>query len=486
MVLVVAFAMAMFVAMSLEGTHILFCILFVVHVILSALAFNAAGGFSRVIGSYVCFYSIFTLIFGVFWKTLIGKAADTNLQAPLLDITLYTASVAVLFITVYIIKGLDFRQYSLAAKLHANDVDYTKIGLGCLLSAFMIQFLDIVIGASPGGILSIINQLNIFLPLGVLMSTIGAIKNSNGRHSIDFIAGVSIALNIILGSLAFSKQGMLEPLVCWGVAAAYMRFRLTTLTYVALIPMLYFALFMAAPISGLRNDVSTGSYSERVTILVHALTHWDALKQREAESNEFAIEHSEGSTYFGTSQGGLVERFTMIPIDDTLFNFTYNGHVEGYETILWDFENWIPHFILPDKHTGYTGNHYVHEMGGGLPEDDFTTGISFSPVAEAYHVGAWAGVLILMPVIWIMFFIATDLTVGDITKSPWGLLVVILMIHTAPESLLSGLIQGIAYGNLAFAFTMFFSIKLAPVLGSLFSSTPTPAAPRFIAQPRSV
>jgi hypothetical protein len=349
----------------------------------------------------------------------------------------------------------------------------------------MIQFLDVVLGAAPGGILSIINQLNIFLPLGVLMSTIGAIQNSNGRHSVDLVSLFSIVLNIIMGSLAFSKQGMLEPIVCWVIAAAYMRFRLTTVTYIVLIPTLYFALFMAAPISGLRTDVVTGSYTERVTILIHGLTHWDELKQREAESDEFAREHSEGSTYFGTSQGGLVERSTMLPVDDSLFLFTYNGHEDGYETILWDFENWIPHFMLPDKRTGYTGNHYVHEMGGGLAEEDNSTGISFSPVAEAYHVGGWVGVLILMPAIWLLFFITTDLTVGDITKSPWGLLVVILLIHAAPESLLSGLIQSIAYGNLSFAFAMFFSIKLAPVLGSLFSSTPAPPAPRFIARPRS-
>jgi hypothetical protein len=453
---------------------------------LSALAFNAAGGFSRVIGGYVCFFSIFTIIFGVFWKTLIGQAADTNLQSPLLDLTLYTVSVLMLLVTVYIVKGLDYRKYSLAEKLHANEVDYTKIGLGCLICAFMIQFLDVVLGAAPGGILSIINQLNIFLPLGVLMSTIGAIKNSHGRRSIDFVAGISIILNLILGSLAFSKQGMLEPIVCWAVGAAYMRFRLTTLTYIALVPTVYFALFMASPISGLRNDIVTGTFSERISILTHGLTHWDALKERQAESDQFALEHSEGATYFRTPQGGLVERFTMIPIDDTLFSFTYNGHVDGYETILWDFENWIPHFILPNKRTGYTGNYYVHEMGGGLSEDDYSTGISFSPVAEAFHVGSWAGVLVLMPIIWLMFFITTDLTVGDITKSPWGLLAVIFLIHAAPESLLSGLIQGIAYGNLGLAFTMYFSLKLAPILGSLLSSSPTPAAPRFIAQPRSV
>jgi hypothetical protein len=485
MLLVVPFAMAMFVAMSLEGVHIIFSILFTVHVMLSALAFNAAGGFSRIIGAYVCFFSLFTFIFGVFWKTLIGKAADTNLQSPVLDATLYVVSVGMLLITVYIMKNLDYRRFSLANKLHANDVDYTKIGLGCLILAFTIQFLDIALGAIPGGILSIINQLNIFLPLGVLMSTIGAIKNSNGRRSIDFIAGTSIVLNLILGTLAFSKQGMLEPIVCWAIGAAYMRFRLTTLNYIALIPTLYFALFMAAPLSGLRTDVTTGDYSQRVAILTNGLTHWDALKQRQAESEQFSIDHSEGSTYFGTSQGGIVERLTMIPIDDTLFTFTYNGNEDGYETVLWDFENWIPHFILPSKHTGYTGNHYVHEMGGGLSEEDDTTGISFSPVAEAYHIGGWPGVILLMPAIWIFFFIVTDLTLGDLNESPWGVLAVILLIHSAPESLLSGLIQGIAYGNLAFAFTMFFSIKLAPVLGSLFSSTPAPPPPRFIARPRS-
>jgi hypothetical protein len=158
---------------------------------------------------------------------------------------------------------------------------------------------------------------------------------------------------------------------------------------------------------------------------------------------------------------------TMLPVDESLFQFSANGHYVGYETILWDFENWIPHFILPSKHGGYTGNYYVHEMGGGLAEDDYTTGISFSPLAEAFHIDGWTSVFILLPTIWILLFFSFDLVVGDLKRSPWGLLIVVLMIHTAPESLLSNLIQAMGYGNLSVAFAMYFSAKLAPVLGSL-------------------
>jgi hypothetical protein len=488
MAYVAGFATIMMLAMSIEGTNIVFTLIFCVHVLLSALAFNAAGGFSRVIGAYVFFYSLFTLIFGVTWKTILGQPADSRLGGPLLDVTLYTVSMALLLACVYVMRALDYRNISIAEKLQAGDINYSSVGLGCLVTALLIQFLDIAVGSAPGSLLSIANQLNVFLPLGILMSTIGAIKNSNGRSSVDMISGASLVLNLIMGTLAFSKQGMLEPLVCWLAGATYMRYRLTLINYIAFVPLLYFAFFLTGTLSTLRNDVTqNGSYDARLTILINGVTHWDELKQRNRDAEVFRIEHTEGSTYFGTEQGGLIERLTMIPIDDTLFNFSAAGHYIGYQTILWDFGNWVPHFIWPDKHSGYQGNYYVHEMGGGLAEDDYTTGISFSPLAEAFHVDGWTGVIFLLPALWLMFFVATDLVVGDMHKSPWGLLPMILLAHAAPESLLSGLIQGIGYGTLSIAFAMFFSIKLAPIIGSVLATKQIPAGPQRIlsAHPRN-
>ena len=70
---------------------------------------------------------------------------------------------------------------------------------------------------------------------------------------------------------------------------------------------------------------------------------------------------------------------------------------------------------------------------GMLGDEDRTTGISFSPIGEAFHVGRWTGIFIVAPILWIMLFTLYDSLCGDARKVPWGLLAIVLFAHIAPE-----------------------------------------------------
>ncbi len=107
-------------------------------------------------------------------------------------------------------------------------------------------------------------------------------------------------------------------------------------------------------------------------------------------------------------------------------------------------------------------------MGAGLGEDDYSTGISFSPVAEAFHCEGWGGVLWLLPLLWIVLFSTVDFVVGDMAKYPWGLMVVVWMSHAAPEQLMAGIIYFIGYGNFGMAVAIIVVTRIAPILGTLF------------------
>ena len=88
-------------------------------------------------------------------------------------------------------------------------------------------------------------------------------------------------------------------------------------------------------------------------------------------------------------------------MDDALINITEQGQVFGISPIWASFSNLIPHFLWPSKPRLYYGTLYAQEIGGLLSEDDTTTGISFSPTAEAFHMARWIGVLIVAPIVWI-------------------------------------------------------------------------------------
>jgi hypothetical protein len=253
------------------------------------------------------------------------------------------------------------------------------------------------------------------------------------------------------------------------VAAAYMRFRLRKIHIIVLAISAYLALVVANPLSSLRDYVPEGGgWVARYQVFVHGVTHWSEIKQRQAEAREFAIEHSDGADYFNNVPVGLFRRLTIVPVDDLLFSYTAKGHYVGYTTILRDYENWIPHFILPNKVSGYNGNYYAHEIGGLLAADDMTTGISFSPVAEAYHVGGWPAIFLLLPAIWLLLFESIDFIAGDMRTSPWGLLLVVYFAHAGAESLLGGLIYYTGYGNLSMLVAILFCTRLAPILGAIF------------------
>jgi len=183
-----------------------------------------------------------------------------------------------------------------------------------------------------------------------------------------------------------------------------------------------------------------------------------------------AEENGSAPGYYNEPKG-LVDRLSMVPNDDMLIAFTEQGHVLGYAPIKANFQNWIPHFLMPNKvqmNDVGGGNFYEHEMSN-IQADDNTTGISFSPTAEAFHLGGWAGIFLVMPLILTMFFIVFDLLLGDMRRHPWGLLVILLFGHLAPEVGILGPIHETLFGSIAVIGSILFCIYVAPILGAALS-----------------
>jgi len=138
----------------------------------------------------------------------------------------------------------------------------------------------------------------------------------------------------------------------------------------------------------------------------------------------------------------------------------------GYLPIIAGFENLIPRAFWPNKPSIGFGNLFAHEIGG-LPEDDTTTGISFSPSGEAYHLGRWVGVFLVAPVLWIMLFTLFDSLCGDTRVTPWGLLLTAYFAHAAPEGMLDSIIYTLGFGTLGLLFAAFSAAYMMPIVGTL-------------------
>ena len=68
-----------------------------------------------------------------------------------------------------------------------------------------------------------------------------------------------------------------------------------------------------------------------------------------------------------------------------------------------------------------------------------------------------------------MLFVFFDSLCGDVRKSPWGLLALVLFAHTAPEGGLGGPIYMMGYGAAGIIFAALAAAYVMPLLGSLFA-----------------
>jgi hypothetical protein len=174
----------------------------------------------------------------------------------------------------------------------------------------------------------------------------------------------------------------------------------------------------------------------------------------------------------------------MISIDDALDNHTKQFGTFGFYPVIQSLENVVPHFIWPDKPPLLTGNTYAHEVGL-LSEGDDSTGVSFSSTAVAFHLMGWYGVFLLAPFLWFLLFTVFDSLCGDVRKSPWGLLVMVLFAHAAPEGDLNSVIYMIFYGAFGIIFAAVMGAYVMPVIGTFFIG-PEGIALRRGAQIRSI
>ena len=475
---VFVFASVFFCVQQIEHTDLYFSMLYFGFLILSVVAFNFAGGFSRVTGAYVFWYSTLIVIVGVTWKAVLGEPADSNLLNPLLDMALYTSSMVMLLLVVLLNRKMDFRAMGIGGGFSKAELNYTAAGLGCIVVWLTIIYSVWIFGNASGGVVSALTQVNVFGSLGIILLTIGAVKDSGGRRSVSMISIAAFVYFEYLGLGAYSKQAMITPMVCWAVGVFYARLRVRLIHVVAIIAMGLLSFGFISPLSASRDLAEDLDTDGHVVFAWYLFTHPSVLHEH---IKQIQVTKDMGvAEYYGVPQGSLIERLSMIPPDDELFAYSVKGHYEGMTPIYQYFSNLMPHFLNPDKQVTFSGNYYAHEMGAGLSEEDYSTGISFSPVGEAFHCEGWGGILWLLPLIWILLFSTVDFVVGDMTKYPWGLMVVVWLAHAAPEQLVAGMIYFIGYGNFGMALAIIVVTRIAPILGSLFlGRTPMPSGRRL-------
>jgi hypothetical protein len=463
----VIFALALCGLQQLQGTSVTFSLCAFLFIVITAIAFNQAGGFTRPSGGYIFFYSLLGVIVGLCWKAFLGEPADSNLQAPLLTMEVFLGGITSLLAAAFLSRRFSRKQAILQNVV--KDKDLKNATVGCTVIGLSIILLDSVAPHANGSALSALSQVNRFLPMAVILGTIHEIRRTGGKRCFSSISVLAmVTMFLVNGLWSFSKEGMFTPVICWLIAVASLHYRFRIYQVILVITVFFLMFRFLVPYSQLGRDLieEDFTFSDRLHVATSMLTDLETVRQNYVEQGKTDVEQG-AVGYFNTPQG-FFDRLQMLGPDDSLIATTQRTQPFGLSPIYFGITNIIPHFIWPDKPDMLVGNTYAHEVGGMIPEDDFTTGVSFGPSAEAFHIARWTGVFILAPILWALTFITFDSLCGDTRKSPWGLLVIAFFSHAAPEGALSNLAYLMTYVALSIALAAYASAYIAPVIGTLF------------------
>jgi hypothetical protein len=456
------FASLLCVIQQFQGTSSVFSLGCFFYILVAAVAFNVAGGFTRTSGGFVFFNSMLAVIVALCMKAYLGEPADSNLLAPVLTIGVYVVGMCMMLMAVYLTKKFSTKR-AIMGKM-VTDSNMQTATVGCLVAGILVSLAGYVIPGGNGSVLSALNQLNRFFPLAIVLGVINTIRRSGGTRSVNLPVLIAAGLMFTIGVLGFSKEGMFAPFAAYVLAAASQRYRVSRTQLVVGVLMVLFIFRYLVPYSQYGRTMRE-NYDVDVGVSLSLLTNLGYVREQYLETSADAYDERVIG-YFNTPQG-FFDRLQMFSVDDALIYHTQQYGTFGLLPLVWSFENVVPHFIWKDKPQVLTGNIYAHEIGI-LGEADESTGVSFSSTATAFHLAGWPGLLFIAPAIWFFLFFIFDSLCGDVRKTPWGLLVIVLYAHAAPEADITTIVYMCFFTTYAIVFAGIMGAYVTPIIGTLF------------------
>lgn len=454
------FATVLFGVQLLQGTNVFFAGCVFLFLLVAAVAFNIAGGMPYCSGAYIGFNAAFTVVIPMLAKVVLGEPADSNLKVPLKTMEIYLVGMIAMLVAAMVSHRVRPRR-SLIGNMMPNDSLKSAYVGSATFSVLIYLYLAYVASYGNGSLGSFLIQANRYPMLTWVLGVIYTTYRTEGRRSISWPL-LAIMLYSSLGALlTFSKEQFLAPFFTWAVTCALVGYRLNWTNVLYFVGGLLFTVTFLVPYANYGRGVRTTM--TRPELSYYLMTHMSEIREStNAQSDNL------GEVHYYNRNFGLLDRLTILPVDDALVEATAHTGPFGLWPLPAAFENIIPHVLYRNKPTYLFGNLYAHELNI-LPAEDFTTGVSFSPSAEAYHMGLMLGVAFIQPLVLMLVFTILDSVIGDVRRNPVGLLSTILVARAAPEGLLTGTALLVGQYLITNVLAAYVCAYVLPMLGSIFN-----------------
>ena len=437
--------LALFLGQAVTGTNVYFSLLVSAYILLWVGAFNTAGGMYYTSGAFIFFTGMLVVIVGMTFKVTTGEFGESHLLSPNKTMSVYCAGMAAMWGAAFFSRRLSPRR-GLLANIAANET-MMSAAIGCFIFGAVLQVIFGSEYATTGTIGSAVRQFNRFPQMAILLATTYELSKSNQRRAANWVVYCGVGWLFCWGVIYSSKEGMFVGPVTWILASWAGGFNFKPKYLLVGGVFVWFMLYYMVPYSAyVRNfrDKDGSRAANQATALEYIF------KLGEVRKLVYETETADDYLYaphLYNHEHGLIDRMSMMAYDDAIIDRTDQGFVFGLYPVYHAILNAVPRFIWKNKPFFFTANEYGRELGV-IGDDDVTTGISFSPVADAYHEAMWFAVLVVWPIVIFVYFFVTDAMVGSVRYSPWPLLPIALVSHLAPEGMVDGVILQITEGTI--------------------------------------
>jgi hypothetical protein len=444
------YVVVLFIAQLATGTDVRFAGLVGLFTVLMAAAFNQAGGLMYVSGAYIFFNAVLLILFGTTYKVFLLQPGESHLLAPYTTMMVYCGGMVAMWGAVWATKRLSPKHGLLSSIINPDTM--MQSAFGCLILGTVLALLFSSSAREGGTVGAALAATNRFPQFAIMLATVYEIRKSGGRRAWNWLVIVQVMITFAYGVIYTSKEGMLLGPVTWAFTAVSQRFDFKPKLLLLIGLFTFFMLYYMVPYSQYVRtfrDKDESRVANQATALEY-IFRLGEVRELYKDAVETSGEYTSVPHYFNSDQG-LVDRLTAISMDDALIDRTQQGFVFGLYPTYHGVINLVPTIIWKNKPFFFTGNEYGRELSV-ISQDDTTTGISFSPQADAYHEAKWVGIFLVMPLICFVYFLANDSFVGSVKDSPWPLLPIVLASHLAPEGGLDSMLLQVGVGSIGILF----------------------------------
>ncbi len=170
--------------------------------------------------------------------------------------------------------------------------------------------------------------------------------------------------------------------------------------------------------------------------------------------------------YYNKPQG-LFDRLELISIDDALIAHTEQFGTFGTYPVIRPSRT--PSLTSSGKTNPHTSAETSMPTRSACLARKTNLPVSRSPQLRQPSTSlGWYGIFFLAPTLWFVLFWIFDSLCGDTRQSPWGLLVLVLFAHAAPEADVGSIVYMCVYTAFGIVFAAITGAYVMPVLGTLF------------------